>query len=429
MRDFSLDLISEEIHSAQTRSYFVEVLKSYYTENYRSAIVMLYTISIADLVYKVRDLQDIYSDPSAEQIMKEITRLQTSHPTSPDWESKLIEMVKDQTNLLEPADYLHMTSLQKLRHLCAHPVLTQNFELYSPNRETVRSHIRNILEGLLIKPPLLSRKILDDFLANLSLIKTIIHDDNELESHLRSKYFDKLKGKALRQVFRALWKIVFKIRDQPSNDNRAINLKALLIMVKNNYDSVIEMMRDEQDYYSDVSMDNGSELISLLNRFPRLNSEFADSLSIMSKNMIETNADLDMQAIFLSGNINDHIRKIIAGQNEDKYINSFVTVQSIIDVYNYAVVGDQQDMGYSFLIHMFGKSSGYDMADIRFSTLIKPYLQEFNISQLIDIVQKVNTNQQISTRRQSRSDNRLIKARVDAVDSTFNYQAYQNFDF
>ena len=154
MRDFSVDLQTERIYSAKTREYFEEVIKSYYSESYRSAVVMLYSIVIADLLYKIEDLKELYGDINAIAILDEITSLQKRNPNSPDWESKLIELIKEKTNLLEPADFLHLVTLQKHRHLCAHPVLTEGYELYRPNRETARAHIRNMLDGVLVKPPL-----------------------------------------------------------------------------------------------------------------------------------------------------------------------------------------------------------------------------------------------------------------------------------
>ncbi|NQU33014.1 MAG: hypothetical protein HQ521_07245, partial [Bacteroidetes bacterium] len=123
MRDFSIDSASEKIYSAKTKEYFEEVIKSYYNESYRSAIVMLHSIIIVDLLFKLEDLKEIYEDEKAIQILKEITELQEKNPTSPDWEKKLIEFVHKRTNLFEPQDYLHFVAIQQHRHLCAHPIL------------------------------------------------------------------------------------------------------------------------------------------------------------------------------------------------------------------------------------------------------------------------------------------------------------------
>ena len=46
MKNIQLDKFESEIKHANTREYFKEVISSYYNENYRSAIVMLYSIVI-----------------------------------------------------------------------------------------------------------------------------------------------------------------------------------------------------------------------------------------------------------------------------------------------------------------------------------------------------------------------------------------------
>lgn len=46
------------IYSSKTRNYFKEVISSYNNENFRSAIVMLYSTVISDLIIKLQDLRD-----------------------------------------------------------------------------------------------------------------------------------------------------------------------------------------------------------------------------------------------------------------------------------------------------------------------------------------------------------------------------------
>jgi hypothetical protein len=83
MRDFSIDIQTEKIYSSKTREYFDEVIKSYYSESYRSAVVMLYSIVIADLVYKIEELKELYADNNAIDILDEITEMQRRNPNSP----------------------------------------------------------------------------------------------------------------------------------------------------------------------------------------------------------------------------------------------------------------------------------------------------------------------------------------------------------
>ena len=61
-----IDSLVEQIQNNKTKEYFKEVLSSYYSGNYRSAIVMLYTCLICDLVYKLQEMSEYYNDKVSE---------------------------------------------------------------------------------------------------------------------------------------------------------------------------------------------------------------------------------------------------------------------------------------------------------------------------------------------------------------------------
>jgi len=69
-------------------------LSSFINGNYRSAIVMLWTVVVADLIYKLQVLRDLYADTVAGNILTEIENRQTANPTNPEWEIYLIDEVK-----------------------------------------------------------------------------------------------------------------------------------------------------------------------------------------------------------------------------------------------------------------------------------------------------------------------------------------------
>jgi hypothetical protein len=429
MRDYSLDTLIEKIHSTKTKEYFEEVIKSYYGESYRSAVVMLYSIAIADLLFKIEELKDIYNDVAANEIINEITELQTRNPTSPDWESKLVELVKEKTNLLEPSDHLHVVTLQKHRHLCAHPIITQNFELYSPNRETTLAHIRNILEGILIKPAFLSRKVFDSILQDLTAIKTIIFDDAQLEKHLNTKFLDRINIKVLKQIFRSIWKIVFKLNNSICEENRDINLRALKIIFKKDYTAQLESIADEPDYFSDIKIDFLPQLIELMNQFPAVYGKLNDSAKILIKNTVSKDADLDTYAVFLSDDISTHIEKVLQISWNSPYERNYITTESISAVFEYALKEGHRDLAYHFLIRMFEKSNQYNVADSRFDNLIRPNLKNFTKDEIRSLVVAVNGNSQIHDRREARSTNREIKQCVaELYENNFDYSRYPNFN-
>ena len=69
---------SEEIYFKKMREYFKEVVSSYSNENYRSAIVMLYSISICDILFKLQELKDMYNDFMVSKILKKVEDLRNN---------------------------------------------------------------------------------------------------------------------------------------------------------------------------------------------------------------------------------------------------------------------------------------------------------------------------------------------------------------
>ena len=99
MQEFSLEKVSENIHFGKTKQYFQEVMSSYSNGNYRSTVVMLWSVTVCDIVYKLQSLIDLYDDASAKKILKELTKQQEAEPRSASWEIKLIDDVYEKTQL------------------------------------------------------------------------------------------------------------------------------------------------------------------------------------------------------------------------------------------------------------------------------------------------------------------------------------------
>ena len=59
----------ENIYFPKTREYFKEVISSYSNGNYRSAIVMLYSVVICDMLFKLKELKDMYNDTVASSLL------------------------------------------------------------------------------------------------------------------------------------------------------------------------------------------------------------------------------------------------------------------------------------------------------------------------------------------------------------------------
>ncbi len=425
-RTHSIDNLSENIKNPRSRDYFEEVVSSYYNGNYRSAIVMLYSVVICDLIYKLRELKDQYSDTNAKNILIEIEKIQKVNPTSPDWENKLMELVNSQTNIFEHSDYQNISHLQKHRHLCAHPVLLQDYNLYSPNRETVRAHIINILEGLLTKPALLSKKILDDFLQNLNDIKEILITEKDISIHLKSKYFDNLNFSIEKEIFRSLWKIIFKLNNLECNKNREINYKALKIILNRNYDKIIDLIDADKTYFSNnLNFEYFDLILSFLNQNPLIFSKLNESAKTLITSNINGDNNYKFKAWFINDSLPDHMKYIT--EIEDDQFSFSIKTESILELYIILKTQNYLPAGNELLISMFSKSANYNQADERFNNLIAPFLKVFDIHELSKIIEGIHNNGQISGRGYAKQTNYQIKLAVEKLDSSFDFSPF--FDF
>ena len=269
--DYSLEQIMQEINDAKSAEYFGEVFSSYQNENYRSAIVMLWSVAACDALFKLRHLVDVYGDKTAQNILNDVAKMQKENPRSPEWEAKLFEWIADKTQLIDPSDLQAIRHLQEDRNLAAHPILTGKLELHRPTREVVRAHMRSVLDGLLTKPALYSRGIFNEFIRDLAESSSFLIHDDQLQRYLDSRYLSRIRPAVELDIFKSLWKLVFRTRNADCNTNREINFRALRLIGTRQKAMLANSIKNDSPFYSDISQD-----IELLKYLVLFLSEFPD---------------------------------------------------------------------------------------------------------------------------------------------------------
>lgn len=389
--DYSIENLSESIQNSKTKQYFQEVYQTYINKNYRSATVMLYSVLICDIVFKLRDLRDIYSDPKADKILNEIEDLQLANPTSPEWESKLIEFVKTRTNLLESSDIVAIESLQKFRHLSAHPILSNSDLLFSPNKETVQSLIRNILEGILTNPPFFSNKIFDTMLGDLIEVKDSIYEDESLEKYVVSRYLSRLKNNDFHKVFRSLWKIVYIATDELSLTHANLVYRVLGIFTSQRKILCLQLIKNEPNYYSNITKEfKISSLIHFLAKFPEFFSILDSSLQLLIKSQSKDGGELEFVSWFLSGSIKTHFSNL-EPSSIGNLPNDTFDLMKIVSTDN----GGLKDY-LDFLIKYFYESGSFDQSSNRLRTITDCLKGNINLHQAKRLLKYSNSNSQIN---------------------------------
>lgn len=428
----SIEYLAEQIYHYKTKEYFKEVLVSYANGNNRSAVVMLYSVVICDLIYKLQELEDKYNDKTASEILNNIKLEQEQSPTSPAWEGTLIKEVNERTNLLEGYDHENILYLRKHRHLSAHPVLNQLDILFRPNKENVRSHMRNMLEGILCKSPLLSNKLTVTFLEDLESIKDILVKNSDLERYLDNKYLSKINDPLNQKLFKDLWKFVFRLEDDASSDNRRINFRALKIMFEKNPHQYSDMIRNEISYFSKISHDNELILYCVQALFavnPKLYNLMEEQFKIILKEKATKDVTIFATSVYLNENIDNHFEQLHERIQQEEYTHLPLEANEIDFLYNFSNTQGYIKEYFDFMILLFRESKSYDSGDLRFSRYIKSFLDTFTLEQYKDILDAINSNSQLADRRDAiNQDNTSIKVAIEKkYPGQINYSDYPDF--
>lgn len=433
MNSISIDYFAERIYHTNTREYFQEVLQSYVNGSYRSATVMLYSVVICDLIYKLKELEERYDDYKAKQILVEIKSIRERDERSPEWENKLVEFVYERTNFLEVHDYTNIQHLKQHRHLSAHPVLDQMDILFNPNKETVRAHMRNILEGVLIKPPILSNEIFTSFVADIDSVKETLVKEGTLERYLTTKYFNHINILLEKRIFKNLWKFVYKLNNQQCAENREVNFNVIKIMLNRRRQEMLDFIEEEKVHFSDIVdiEETITYLVKICSIYPSIYSSLEEHAKILITSAVGSSDSLFIKSVFLSESVKEHFQFIDNKINNPDIYTYTLQEDDITFLEKLATENGCVSEFYKLIIGNFASSQSFDSADTRFENSIIPYLEDFKHQEFIMLLNAINTNNQIYNRRKAESDNNIIKIYSDQIiGQDFDYQTnYPNIRF
>lgn len=363
--------LSTHIYFSKTREYFKEVMSSYTNENYRSAIVMLYSVCICDLLFKLQELNDMYNDAIAQSIIERIEREQKESKSKSSWEKILVDNIWNKTKLLDSEAYANLCHLYDYRNLSAHPALNGELNLISPKKEIVAGFIRTSLETILIKPSIFIKDITKIMSEDLNEKRGyILHDKNAFKTYIKSKYLDRMPDLMYQKIFGVFWRFTFRLINADCKNNRIVNYHLLSMMYKIRKDIIDSEIRNNPDKY-EISIDDSIEqpIIYFLSNHPSVYPLLSGATKSHIETIIQGNKAYFLLSWFTS-NKSEHIKNIISNK---KYI--YITDTNYIDHF----VKEYEDEGLlddclEYLIMVVGDASQYVNAGNRVENYILPYL-------------------------------------------------------
>ncbi len=117
-----LDELVLRCRDDQARQYIAEAVACYKVGAFRSSIVATWIAVIFDFIYKLREL-DLTGDTNAKQKLEEFERIRGNNDVngSLNFEKKILDLAKDEFQLLSPLEHADLSRLLTDRNRCAHP--------------------------------------------------------------------------------------------------------------------------------------------------------------------------------------------------------------------------------------------------------------------------------------------------------------------
>jgi hypothetical protein len=392
--DYSIDRSIEKIYNQKTKDYFNEVLSSYSIGNYRSAIVMLYSVIIADLFYILKELSERDEDPKATSILEYI-RAQISdrdRSNKSEWETKVVEKVFTDTQLLEQSAKAHIDHIKQLRNLSAHPVLDSDDLLATPNKDTVRAAMINALEYVLIKPAMYSDKVAIEFMNNIPNYSSLIFRTDKYETYLKNKYFTFFTDKLTKKVFKFLWIAVYKGQDEQAHDNRQEYFDTLLIVYRNFRDVLDQYFKEEKDQFNRLNLEESDQFEYFFDFFSEayhLYQYISEANKVIISYKLESNISLFSKAWFVTGDKKQHVEKLFTKYTARR---SQPSNQQLNTIYGLAKEVGLENKFYYFCIAILNKGTTYVGCLERWRNVISPFLESFSKKHIVKLLEFLNSN-------------------------------------
>ncbi|MEX9941493.1 hypothetical protein AB7Z36_14535 [Providencia rettgeri] len=436
---FSLESQKNKIYDKRIRKYFEEVYKSYANDCYRSATVMLWSVVVCDIIFKLQELQDVHNDKVAEKILLEIKVLQEDDPYSPKWEKELIKKVFERTQLLDTASNHKILLIQEHRHLSAHPVISDEDTLFEPTQEMIKSDIRNGIEVILSKPPFMSQKILSTFVSDLERVKDLFPSDMALKKYLDAKYFKSMNKNVFVKIFKGLWKFSFRSEDAKPVENREINTRALQLIFEKERKIILDSIKSEPIYYSSLSTNDDAvkSLIEFISMEKEIYDALDDSAKEIIKPVLKNNLSYFGIAFFISDSPEEHV-KLVTKVIIEKYHKEYGDKGNFLNPKHFEIfkrVCNELGLASEFLdygIACFISSSDFERADIYFDRDINNNLEKYSVAQMKVLLDGTNKNNQCYWRNRSRNGSDSIKILQTAkkiMPDGYDFSIYSNLPF
>lgn len=417
-RDFSV------FDNNDSKLYFKEILQTYYSQNYRASVVLLYSFVMYDLFNKLQQMAN-EGDKKAIAKVKELNGMIADEEKYSKVEATIITFFNQNCSLYFNRFTEDIEYLKTCRNKSAHLKVNDN-SLYVPKDYQVRMLICSMFDNILsVKAPFImdlfsiAEADIEKYTSQLHRIPHTL--DDKLVNDLTNKYFSRMTYDSLKKSYKTFLRILLKSKDEEALSNIyglfAFIFSMIRYALNNGYNQLFN--EPDIDYFSKIELqtlkDNETRkeaLISLMINFSvvmdsvRCNDEIFEFLV---DEVMSTPNNLEKYRLFYPRNSDtafDYFKKKETIQNANYIRTLFDCLESVdnFDLNEFMVI----------MVKAIPKYWGYDAADSYASFFIE-HFEEIDEETIKIIIKKYKQNNQCYDRARHAKDAEQINTYLEKI--------------
>lgn len=201
-----------------SRTYFKEILQSYYSQNYRATVVLLCSFVIYDLFIKMQTMASEGDDKAANKL-SEIKSMISDDAKYSQVENEVIKFFLDNCSLYFNRFEEDITYLKSCRNKCAHLKVDDN-TLFVPKDYQVRMLICSMYDNILsVKAPFIMdlftfvQEEIEDYSSNLMPYDSFRKPDDLIISNIETKYIRRMTYNSIKKSYKTFIKLLLISED------------------------------------------------------------------------------------------------------------------------------------------------------------------------------------------------------------------------
>ena len=300
----------------ESRTYFKEILQSYYSQNYRATIVLLYSFVIYDLFIKLQTMAS-EGDRKANNKLNEINTMIADDEKYSMVENAIIEFYKENCPLYFNRFVEDIEYLKNCRNKCAHLKVNDN-SLYVPSDYHARMLICSMFDNILsVKAPFImdlfsfAQSDVEYYSSQLSYIPSVGLDES-FNNAIKDNYLKRMTYDSIKKSYKTFVNLLF-VYDSEGCEKNIYGLYAFTYaltdyLLKNGYTQIFNEP-DIQSVFDKIDIDvlkasdiRRNALSSLMVHFPIVmdfvRANYTSIFEYISNSVLLTPHGLEMYRIF-----------------------------------------------------------------------------------------------------------------------------------